>query len=324
MASEHTSNFTTQPGHTDPFTTCTNEDLTQGKYYPAVFYSLIFVLCFPGNIVTIFVYFVKMRPWKSSTIIMFNLAITDLLYLATLPFFIHYSVNGNNWIFGDFMCKFIHFGFNFNMYSGIIFLSCFSVLRLFVVVYPIKFFLLKKRRWAVVTSVVVWMFSLAAISPLGILITTRHRQNKTICPDLSAAMDLETSRWYNWLLIVFAFLLPLLTVTLCYALIIYTLATGPRTQACYKKKARRLAIVILVLFYVCFLPFHIFRGIRLEIRARPVSCRLSNFILNMYNIVKPLAALNTIANLLLYVVTVDKFQQAILSLLKLWRKRYLK
>ncbi|XP_057257103.1 2-oxoglutarate receptor 1-like [Pezoporus wallicus] len=324
MASEHTSNFTTQPGHTDPFTTCKNEDFSEGKYYLTAFYSLIFVLCFPANIMTIFVYFVKMRPWKSSTIIMFNLAITDLLYLATLPFFIHYSFNGNNWIFGDFLCKFIHFGFNFNMYSGIIFLSCFSVLRFFVVVYPIKFFFVKKRRWAVVTSVVVWMISLATISPLGILIATRHTQNKTICPDLSAAADLETSRWYNWLLMMFAFLLPLITVTLCYVLIIYTLATGPHTQACYKQKARRLAIVILVLFYACFLPFHIFRGIRLEIRARPVSCHLNNLIHNMYNIVKPLAALNTIANLLFYVVTVDNFQKAVLSLLKLLRNRYLK
>ncbi|KFQ44364.1 2-oxoglutarate receptor 1, partial [Nestor notabilis] len=298
----------------DPLTTCKDEDFSQKKYYFTVFYSLIFVLCFPGNIVTIFVYFAKMRPWKSSTIITFNLAITDLLYLVTLPFSIHYTVNGNNWIFGEFMCKFVHFCFNFNMYSGIIFLSSFSVLRYFVVVYPIKLLFVKKRRWAMVISVVIWIISLATISPLSILIATRHTQNRTICPDLATAVNLEASRWYNWLLTTFAFLLPLLVLTLCYTLIIYNLATGPHTQACYKQKARRLAIVLLVLFYACFLPFHIFRGIRLEIRARPVSCRLHKFILSMYAIVKPLAALNTIANLLLYVVTVDNFQQAILSL----------
>ncbi|XP_030333106.1 2-oxoglutarate receptor 1-like [Strigops habroptila] len=324
MASEHTSNFTTPPGQADPLTTCKDEEFSKQKYYLTVFYSLIFVLCLPGNIVTIFVYFAKMRPWKSSTIIMFNLAITDLLYLATLPFSIHYYINENNWIFGDFMCKFIRLCFNFNMYSGIIFLSYFSVLRFFIVVYPIKFFFVKKQKWAVVTSVVIWMISLATISPLSILIATKHTQNRTICPDLATAVDLETSRWYNWLLTVFAFLLPLLTLTLCYTFIIYTLATGPHTQACYKQKARRLAIVLLVLFYACFLPFHIFRGIRLEIRARPVSCRLKNFTLSMYAIVKPLAALNAVANLLLYVVTVDNFQQAILSLLKSWRNRNMK
>ncbi|KAM9246314.1 2-oxoglutarate receptor 1-like [Leptosomus discolor] len=324
MASERTGNFSALPGHADSLTSCKDEDFLQVKSYLSVLYGLIFLVCFPGNIVTIFVYFAKMRPWKSSTIIMLNLAITDLLYIATLPFFIHYSANGNNWIFGDFMCKFIHFCFYFNMYSGIIFLSYFSIFRFFVVVYPIKCFFVQKRRWAVVTCVVVWMISLVAISPLGILIATRHTQNRTICLDLASAEDLDTSRWYNWLLTIFAFFLPLLMVTLCYVLIIYTLATGPHTQASYKQKARRLTVVLLVVFYVCFLPFHIFRGIWLELRVWPVSCHLKNMILFMLIIAKPLAALNTFGNLLLYVVTGDNFQQAILSLLKFWTNKNLK
>ncbi|XP_068251573.1 2-oxoglutarate receptor 1-like [Nyctibius grandis] len=324
MASEHTGNFTALPGQADPLTSCKDEDFLQVKSYLSILYGLIILVCFPGNVVTIFVYFVKMRPWKSSTIIMLNLAITDLLYIATLPFFIHYSANGNNWIFGDFMCKFIHFCFYFNMYSGIIFLSCFSIFRFFVVVHPIKYFFVQKQRWAVVTCIVVWIISLAAISPLGILIATRHMQNRTICPDLATAEDLDTSRWYNWLLTIFAFFLPLLMVTLCYVFIIYTLATGPHTQACYKQKARRLAIVLLVVFYVCFLPFHVFRGIRLELRVRPVSCHLKNTMLFMFIIAKPLAALNTFGNLMLYVVTGGNFQQAILSLLKFRTNKNLK
>ncbi|NXE89917.1 OXGR1 protein, partial [Menura novaehollandiae] len=314
MASEHTSNFTAQPGPADRLTSCKDEDFLQVKSYLSVLYSLIFLVCFPGNIVTIFVYFVKMRPWKSSTIIMLNLAMTDFLYVVTLPFFIHYYANGNNWIFGDFMCKFIHFCFYFNMYSGIIFLSCFSIFRFLVVVHPIKCLFLQNRRWAVVTCAAVWMISLVALSPLAILIAPSHRQNRTICPDLAAAEDLDTSRWYNWILTVFAFFLPLLTVTMCYVLIICTLATGPHTRACYKQKARRLAVVLLVVFYMCFLPFHVFRGIRLELRVRPVSCHLKKVILFMFIITKPLAALNTFGNLLLYVVLGDKFQQAIFSL----------
>ncbi|KFQ31706.1 2-oxoglutarate receptor 1, partial [Mesitornis unicolor] len=300
----------------DLLTSCKEEDFLQVKFYLSVLYALIFLVCFPGNILTIFVYVVKMRPWKNSTIIMLNLAVTDLLYIATLPFLMHYSANGNNWIFGNFMCKFIHFCFYFNMYSGIIFLSCFSIFRFFVIVHPTKCLFVQKRRWAVVTCVVVWVISLVAISPLGILVVMRYTQNRTICSDLATAEDLDTSRWYNWLLTTFAFILPMLTVTLCYAFIIYALATGPHTRACYKQRARRLAIVLLVVFYVCFLPFHVFRGIRLELRVRPVSCHLKNVILFMFIIAKSLAALNTFGNFLLYVVTGDNFQQAILSLLK--------
>lgn len=324
MASECTSNFTAQPSPADRLTSCKDEDFLQVKLYLSVLYSLIFLVCFPGNIVTIFVYCVKMRPWKSSTIIMLNLAITDLLYVVTLPFFIHYYANGNNWIFGDFMCKLIQFCFYFNMYSGIIFLSYFSIFRFLVVVHPMKCLFLRKRRWAVVTCAVVWMISLVALSPLAILIAPSHRQNKTFCPDLVAAEDFDTSRWYNWVLTVFAFFLPLLTVTLCYVLIICILATGPHTQACYKQKARRLTVLLLVVFYVCFLPFHVFQGIRLELRVRPGSCHLKKTIIFMFIITKPLAALNTFGNLLLYVVSGDNFQQAILSLFKFWTKKSLK
>ncbi|KAM4906059.1 2-oxoglutarate receptor 1 [Sylvia borin] len=324
MASECISNFTAQPSPANRLTSCKDEDFLQVKFYLSVLYSLIFLVCFPGNIVTIFVYCVKMRPWKSSTIIMLNLAITDLLYVVTLPFFIHYYANGNDWIFGDFMCKFIQFCFYFNMYSGIIFLSCFSIFRFLVVVHPMKCLFLRKRRWAVVTCTVVWMISLVALSPLAVLIAPSHRQNKTICPDLVAAQNFDTSRWYNWTLTVFAFFLPLLTVTLCYVLIICILATGLHTQATYKQKARRLTVLLLLVFYVCFLPFHIFQGIRLELQIQPVSCHLKKTILFMFIITKPLAALNTFGNLLLYVVSGDNFQQAILSLFKFWTNKSLK
>eukprot|EP00076_Gallus_gallus_P049279 XP_425595.1 2-oxoglutarate receptor 1-like [Gallus gallus] len=321
MAPEHPDNVTAL---SDPSTNCKDENFLQVKSYLSAFYGLIFLVCFPGNIVTIFVYFVKMRPWKGSTIIMLNLAVTDLLYVATLPFFIHYSANGNNWIFGNFMCKFIHFGFYFNMYSGIIFLSCFSIFRFLVVVHPVRCFFIQKKRWAVVTCTVIWMISLATISPLGTLISIKHSQNRTICPDLSSAEDLGATRWYNWLLTIFAFFLPLVTVTLCYALIIHALATGPHTQACYKQKARRLAIILLVVFYVCFLPFHVFQVIRIELRVRVASCNLKNTILFIFILTKPLAALNTFGNLLLYVVAGDSFQHAIFSLLKFWTHKNLK
>ncbi|NXN84860.1 OXGR1 protein, partial [Bombycilla garrulus] len=303
---------------------CEDEDFLQVKFYLSVLYSLIFVVCFPGNIVTIFVYCVKMRPWKSSTIIMFNLAITDLLYLVTLPFFIHYYANGDDWIFGNFMCKFIQFCFYFNMYSGIIFLCCFSIFRFLVVVHPMKTLFLRKQKWAVVTSAVIWMISLVALSPLAVLVAPRHSQNKTICPDLIVAEDFDASRWYTWLLTVFAFFLPLLTVTLCYVLIISILATGLHTQASYKQKARRLTVLLLLVFYVCFLPFHIFQAICLELKVKPVSCHLKKTILFMFITTKPLAALNTVGNLLLYVVSGDNFQQAILSLFKVWTKKCLK
>ncbi|NXT41255.1 OXGR1 protein, partial [Pelecanoides urinatrix] len=305
-------NPTTWQDTDSDFPNCTDVEVSLKTLYLPIMYSIIFLVGFPGNIIVICVYSFKMRPWKSSTIIMLNLALTDLLYLTSLPFLIHYYASGEHWIFGEFMCKFIRFSFHFNLYSSILFLTCFSAFRYMVIVHPMKFF--QRKRWTVVACAAIWVISLVAVSPVKFLISSKERQNRSLCLDLTSSENLGVIRWYNWLLTSLAFFLPLLTVTLCYALIIYTLATGPHTRACYKQKARRLAVILLVVFYVCFLPFHIFRVARLELRLCPVSCHVEKQIHSVYIVSRPLAALNTCGNLLLYVVIGGNFQQAILSL----------
>ncbi|XP_015282787.1 PREDICTED: 2-oxoglutarate receptor 1-like [Gekko japonicus] len=302
---------------------CTNkvEDL-RTSYLPPL-YGLIFVVGFPGNIIAIFVYAFKMRPWKSSTIIMFNLACTDLLYLTCLPFLIHYYANGEHWVFGHFMCKFIRFGFHFNLYSSILFLTCFSVFRYLAVVHPMRTFHFRKRSCTIVACVAAWAVSLAVVTPVNFLITSADQEDKSICLDLTSSNDLDVIRWYNWLLTSLIFYVPLITVTTCYALIIYTLATGPHTQNPYKQKARKLALLLLVVFYACFLPFHVFRIARIELRLSPVSCEAEHQIHAIYIICRPLAALNTCANLLLYAIISDNFQQAIQSLVRCRFSSYL-
>ncbi|OXB57092.1 hypothetical protein ASZ78_015523 [Callipepla squamata] len=293
---------------------CTDVEVSLKTLYLPVMYGLIFLVGFPGNIIAICVYSFKMRPWKSSTIITLNLALTDLLYLTSLPFLIHYYASGEHWIFGEFLCKFIHFGFHFNLYSSILFLTCFSAFRYMVIVHPMKFFHIQRKRWTAVACAAIWVISLAAVSPINFLISSKEEQNRSLCLDFTSSENLGAIRWYNWLLTILAFFLPLVTVTLCYVLIICALTTGPQTRAGHKQKARRLAVILLVVFYVCFLPFHLFRVARVELRLCPISCHVEKHIHSTYIISRPLAALNTCGNLLLYVVMGGDFQQAIFSL----------
>ncbi|KAJ7319908.1 hypothetical protein JRQ81_019419 [Phrynocephalus forsythii] len=309
-------NVTSLQNSTTTFGNCPDEGDSIQNVYLSLIYILLFLVCFPGNILAISVYIFKMKPWKSSTIIMLNLAITDLLYVSCLPFLIHYAVNGENWVFGSFMCKFIRFNFYFNTYSSIFFLTCFSLFRFVVVVYPMSCFALQKRRWTIMACIGVWVLSLLLVSPLIYLITTKQTANRLICMDLTNAEPLDFARWFNWFLTIFAFFVPLVAVTLCYVVIICTLARGPHTQSAYKQKARRLAIVLLAVFYICFLPFHIFRGVRIELKLHPVDCSLMRLFRGIFTISGSLASLNTIGNLILYVVVADNFQQAIILICK--------
>ncbi|XP_015282786.1 PREDICTED: 2-oxoglutarate receptor 1-like [Gekko japonicus] len=321
MRSEGLVNFSSLRNQMTAFRNCSDESLSFEKFYIPIIYCILFLVCFPGNIIVISIYIFKMRPWKSSTIIMLNLAITDLLYVSCLPFLIHYSINGEHWVFGGFMCTFIRFTFYFNTYSSILFLTCFSLFRFFVIVYPMNCFSIQKRRWAVIACASVWIVSLFMVSPMIRFIVVKERENRSLCLDLTNSEDLDSVRLFNWLLTTFAFFLPLVLVTLCYAVIIYKLARGPHTQTSVKQKARRLAIVLLAVFYLCFLPFHIFRGLRIELKIHPVSCKIEKQIRDVFTVTKSLASLNTFGNLIFYVVLVDKFQHAILSICKLNTKK---
>lgn len=67
--------------------------------YLHIMYNMIFLVGFPGSFVVICVYSFKMKPWKSSTIIRLNLALTDLLYLTGLPLLTCYCTTGEHSIF---------------------------------------------------------------------------------------------------------------------------------------------------------------------------------------------------------------------------------
>ncbi|KAF6084625.1 oxoglutarate receptor 1 [Phyllostomus discolor] len=304
------------PSHGAAFGNCTDEKMPLRRQYLPAIYSIIFLVGFPGNALAIPTYIFKMRPWKSSTIIMLNLACTDLLYLTSLPFLIHYYASGENWIFGKFMCKFVRFSFHFNLYNSILFLTCFSVFRYFVISHPMSCFRVHKTRWAVVACASLWVISLVAVVPMTSLITSTTRTNTSDCLDLTSSDDLATLKWYNLILTATAFCLPLVIVTLCYTMIFCTLTRGPHTHSGLKQKARRLTILLLVVFYVCFLPFHILRVIRIESRLLSISCSVENQIHEAYIVSRPLAALNTCGNLFLYVVVSDNFQQAVCSMVR--------
>nr|DBA33089.1 TPA: hypothetical protein GDO54_000820 [Pyxicephalus adspersus] len=283
-------------------------------YFLPAMYSIIFIIGFPGNIIAISVYVLKMRPWRTSIIILLNLAITDLMHLSSLPFLVYNYANQEHWTLGDFMCKLIRIVFHFNLYGSILFLTCFSIFRFIVIVHPMKFHSIHKRRWAVIACAAVWVIALIEVLPMVILM--KDIQDTVACMDFAVSLERYNVRWYNACLTTIGFALPLLVVTLCYTCINCSLSNGPYTNDAQKKKARRLVVILLVVFYACFLPLHIFRAIRIETRLHHVNCVYEKHIHGAYLASRPIASLNTFGNLLLYVAVGGNFQQAIQSIYK--------
>ncbi|XP_023828819.1 2-oxoglutarate receptor 1 isoform X2 [Salvelinus sp. IW2-2015] len=254
---------------------CTNVDKLMKLYYLPVMYSVIFTVGLLGNVTSIAIYLAKLRPWKSSSIIMVNLALTDLLYVLSLPFLVYYYTH--------------------------------------VLAHPLRTAQVQQKRWGILACAAVWAIAGAEIVPMLTMITMENNNNKTTCWDF-ASNDLVVVWWYGWLLTVLGYLLPLVVVVVCYAGIARELAKGPHTHSPCRVRARRLTVLILVVFVVCFLPYHVLRILRIDTRRKPESsCMLENWVHAAYIISRPIAGLNTFFNLGLYTLAGDKFQQAFLS-----------
>lgn len=293
---------------------CTNVDRLMKRYYLPVAYAIIFVVGLVGNVTSIGIYLTKLRPWKSSSIIMVNLALTDLLYVLSMPFLVYYYSNGDSWTLGNFMCRFVRFGFHFNLYGSILFLTCLAVFRYVVVIKPLLATQVQQKFWGIIACSAVWIIVAAEITPMLTMISLVENDNKTYCLDFASTIPVDVVRWYGWMHTALGFLLPLVVVFMCYIGIVKQLAKGPYTSSPCRMRARHVTVLILVVFVVCFLPYHILRVLWIETRnMQETSCMVEHVVDAAYIISRPLAGLNTFFNLALYTLSGDKFRRAFLG-----------
>nr|XP_046238637.1 2-oxoglutarate receptor 1-like [Scatophagus argus] len=291
---------------------CTNVDQLMKLYYLPVSYTIIFIVGLVGNITSIGIYVTKLRPWKSSSIIMFNLALTDLLYVLSLPFLVYYYSNRELWTLGDFMCRLVRIGFHFNLYGSILFLTCLAVFRYVVVTKPLLAAQVQHKFWGITACSAVWIVTAAEITPMLPMISS-DKHNET-CLDFASVIATGNMWWYDCMLTALGFLLPLVVVFICYIGMVKQLAKGPYKSSPCRMRARRMTVLILLVFVLCFLPYHILRVLRIEtLRLQETPCIVKHIVHAAYIVSRPLAGLNTFFNLALYTLSGDKFRRAFLS-----------
>ncbi|CAI9159813.1 unnamed protein product [Rangifer tarandus platyrhynchus] len=119
---------TTEYDHGDQTLHDTVEERTFGAQLLPPLYSAVFVIGLIGNILMLLVLVKYKRLKKVTDIYLFNLAISDLIFLFTLPFWIDYKVK-DDWVFGEAMCKLLSGLFFIGLYSEIFFIMLLTIHR---------------------------------------------------------------------------------------------------------------------------------------------------------------------------------------------------
>ncbi|KAM9469900.1 P2Y purinoceptor 4 [Clarias gariepinus] len=281
-----------------------------------VSYTIVCVLGLLLNSVALWMFLTKMRPWNASTVYMFHLALSDMLYVLSLPTLIYYYANRNNWPFGEALCKIVRFLFYANLYCSILFLTCISVHRYLGICHPIRSLQLAKPRNAQLVCGLVWAAVTVCLIPNLIFVTTSQRDNDTLCHDTSKPSDFENYVHYSTAVMTLLFGVPFIIIMVCYCLMARALCRPRQISANKKSKSRRksikLIIVVLVVFAVSFVPFHITRTLYYTYRVLDADCWILNIVNLAYKITRPLACSNSCLDPILYFLAGDHYRSRLL------------
>ncbi|ELK36860.1 P2Y purinoceptor 1 [Myotis davidii] len=254
-----------------------------------------------------------MKPWSGISVYMFNLAVADFLYVLTLPALIFYYFNKTDWIFGDAMCKLQRFIFHVNLYGSILFLTCISAHRYSGVVYPLKSLGRLKKKNAVYISMLVWLIVVLGISPILFYSGTGVRKNKTItCYDTTADEYLRSYFIYSMCTTVAMFCIPLVLILGCYGLIVRALIYKDLDNSPLRRKSIYLVIIVLTVFGVSYIPFHVMKTMNLRARLdfqTPEMCAFNDRVYATYQVTRGLASLNSCVDPILYFLAGDTFRR---------------
>ncbi|KAM6976192.1 coagulation factor II (thrombin) receptor-like 1, tandem duplicate 2 [Tautogolabrus adspersus] len=232
-----------------------------------IIYIIVFVVGLPANGMAIWVFLVRTKKKHPSSIYMANLALADLLFIIWTPLKIAYHFNGNNWTYGEPLCKVLVSFFYGNMYCSVLFITCLSVQRYWVVAHPLSQ-QRKNNKVAVGVCVAIWAFIWLTTTPLYLYDHTAHLKdpNITTCHDVNVIQDplnpfpsVQLPYYYFIFMGMVVFLVPCVIIVVAYVLLLRVLGQNMDDSAAGKNRHRAVVLIVTVLmtFLVCFIPSNI-------------------------------------------------------------------
>lgn len=267
MTSTESSLFTALGPHSDPDDSELELDCRFNEEFKFILlpvsYAVVFVLGLGLNALTIWLFLFCLRPWDATATYMFHLALSDTLYVLSLPTLVYYYVARNHWPFGTGLCKCIRFLFYWNLYCSVLFLSCISVHRFLGICH-----LLRALRWgcprlAGLLCLAVWLVVAGCLVPNLSFVTTSPKGDIILCHDTTRPEEFDHYVHFSSAVMGLFFDVPCLVTLVCYGLMaqcLYRPLPGAAQSSSRLCSLRTIAAVLTV-FAVCFVPFHITRTV---------------------------------------------------------------
>ncbi|XP_068791809.1 C-C chemokine receptor type 8-like isoform X1 [Struthio camelus] len=221
-------------------------------FFP-VLYSVLFVTGLMGNALVVWVLIGFKKINAMTDVYLLNLAISDLLFVFSLPFLVQYSAV-EQWTFGNAMCKIISSAYFVGFYSSAFFITIMSVDRYLAIVRSVHALQVRTTAHAIVTSLVLWAVAILASAPAFLFFQEAEDNNRAMCIPHYPNGNNGWKIFSNFEVNVLGWLIPLGILFFCYYNILKNL------QKCHtqnKYKAMKLVFVVVTVFFLFWTPINI-------------------------------------------------------------------
>ncbi|KAK5871516.1 hypothetical protein PBY51_004395 [Eleginops maclovinus] len=264
-----------------------------------------------GNGLALWIFCFCMKPWKSSTVLLFNLAMADFMLIVALPFRASYYFSGIKWKFGNPMCNICLFMLALNRSGSSIFLMAIAVDRYMRVVHPHHAINSLSIPKAICGALVLWLLTIS----LTVNIFSLQHINTTYCESFKVNIEpLANVNWHKFVFI-FSFYMPLFVILYCTIQIIRHLRRRQLSHQAKIKKALWFIVVVAVIFMFCFLPSNITQliiWIKTQQLARHLPeaqvCQAMNNLTTVFYISISLTYLNSVLDPVVYYFSSPTFK----------------
>ncbi|XP_056402952.1 ovarian cancer G-protein coupled receptor 1 [Hyla sarda] len=274
---------------------CNIDHTIHQTLFPVV-YIAVFVIGLPANCVSLYYGYLQIKAKNELGIYLVNLTLADLLYIFSLPFWLQYVLQHDNWTYNEVMCKICGIILYENIYISIGFLCCISMDRYLALVHPFRFHKLRTMKVALVVSLVIWLKELmTSYIFFGHGEVSKDPESHTVCFEHYPIKSWEHR--INYYRFFAGFLLPIFLLLFSYCRIFRVIRKSQGTQIKRKLQIKQLVFSTVLIFLVCFGPYHILVVVRSLFEK---NCEFASKIYNTYHLSLLLTTFNCVADPALY------------------------
>ncbi|XP_039970274.1 tachykinin-like peptides receptor 99D isoform X1 [Bactrocera tryoni] len=245
-------------------------------WWRQVLWSILFggmvLVATGGNLIVVWVVMTTKRMRTVTNYFIVNLSIADAMVSSLNVTFNYIYMLDNDWPFGELYCKISQFIATLSISASVFTLMAISIDRYVAIMKPLKPRMSKRCNLGI--AAFIWIASIAISCPMLFFFTTGEVELKDgtriVCyaewPD-GPTNHSQQENVYNIVFMILTYILPIISMTVTYSRVGIEL-WGSKTIGEYtprqvenvrsKRRVVKMMMVVVLIFAVCWLPFHIY------------------------------------------------------------------